>query len=239
MAWTMTPTDVADASGASVVVSGTGSAYKVQRAPVTVTGTGSYVDKVGPTSSGGTTVVAGLGYWMWQLIDSGSSAVLDGPDYVPATAEGDSVWDRCLVMVADRLAAIGIPWIDADRIFTKVMPTDIDLSVGPAVLVTATNLTAEVVNQTNKRDDVVYPVTIVVDEATPNDLNAHRQRFLKAAHQIDRAFSNQSWDARVPEVWIVNSIPGTTFDGQTIHDNRERYSLNTIKCKAREIRGII
>jgi len=242
MPWSMTVTDLANGTGASVaIVAGDGSSYVVRRAPVGTTGPGTYVTVAGPLTGSGAVSVAGLGYWSWKLALDDLTADLAGPVYRPATAEGDSVWWRCVVSVADRLATEGLPGL-AGGVVTKLLG-DLDTLTLPCILVSPTGQAERKLRGPIARDDVGYPVSVTLLESLKNvpetqgGLERFRERYFRWRERCERLLNHPPRDARVPEMYDVETEPADAVDTGYLYEDRFRVGLLVALCKARVMRG--
>lgn len=245
MAWTFTVTDEGDNSGATVAVTGSGSAYKVQRQTVAVDSVGSWTDVVSSTSSEATTTVGGTGYYRWRLIDTGTSALVAptnvgvGYYYQPATQEGDSVYERCIVMLKERIEGLNLTMVGgaAVGVYDRQMGNAINIEF-PAIILAIAGEAEELLGGSNRSDDYGYPVIIYIAERTAAKADERRARHLFWREQIHRRIDQQRWDLRVPEVWTCRVRTGPVIDIPKTEENQDyRTGSLAVTCVARQQRN--
>lgn len=246
MPWTITVTDQGNGTGASVqIVAGDGSTYVVRRAAVSDSGPGLYSTVAGPATGSGSVSIGGVGYWMWKISRDDLSEDLAGPTFRRTTAEGDSVWHHCTVMVADRLAGqlSGLTGGVVNRTLG-----DIDGELGdpltlPCALVSPTGQAERKLGGPIGRDDIGYPVSVTLLESlkdvpqTQGGLEKWRQRYFRWRERCERLLNHPPRDARVPEVYDVVTEPADAVDTGYLYEDRFRVGLLVALCKARMPRG--
>jgi hypothetical protein len=238
VAVTLTVTDLANGNGATVVVADDGlpsgeTTWFLKRAVVTAAGAGVYLTLTSGTGPAPGETISGVGYYSWKLTDA-FDVTLAGPTFQTTTSEGDSVWNRCLVMVADRITAANLSGL---TVYTKFWP-DIDNMTFPCALVTNTGLQERFASATNLRDDVVYPVSVELGHKLDGNLESRWAQALYYRHKLERAFASSRFDERVPEVWLTESEFGPFAEPEAVRDQRMRLGLFTVQCHARVTRGL-
>ena len=233
MALTLTISDNADGTGAVATVAGSsGGSVTINRASVTASAIGSYAP-AGSRTGDGTVSVSGTGYYYWQAVEGSTSSTAT---YKPTTTDGDSVWNRCVTMIADRIKAIPLTTIGSSSVFDKVL-NDLDTNVPPCVVVSPTGESERPYGGPIAHDDTGYPIAVMLVEDVTDNVEASRGRFFKWRERIHRVLENQIFDLRVPEVWNVAIEPAPAIATGEIKENRIRMGLLTAVCIARMARG--
>jgi hypothetical protein len=201
--------DNADGTGATVTITGSlGGTVQIRRSAVAVDGPILPAVQVGSTVGNGTTTVAGIGYWNWYAYEN--IAYYTDEIYVPTTLHGDSVYERCLVMLKDRIDDLGLTTVSGDPLNVVIQQAgdnnQTNLSY-PCLLLAILGQAEEVGPFDNQRDSIGYPILAQIIERTPWELDTYRGRMLQWREKIRRRVNNQKWDARVKEVWKVEVLP--------------------------------
>lgn len=233
---TLTVTDLADGTGATVAVVPDGpSAYRVQRATVTASAVGAYSNVIGPTAGDIEEDVSGTGYYYWRMVDDSTSAVLVGPTYQPATAQGDSVYERCLVMMKDKITGLSLSGLTGG-VFIRQMAEENNLTF-PCILLSIAGRAETLLGGTNEQDDYGYPVVVQIVERCAATTDVNRARHLMWREKIHRSIDQRRWDLRVPEVWKVEVQPAPVISiPETEAQKDYRDGLLTALCVARQSR---
>ena len=219
MSLTLTITDNADGTGvsASCVYSG-GGTVSLYQATVSASGIGSYTLAATRSSTGAFTFSPDVpvGYYSWYAT-AGADTTL--PVRCNATLEGDSVHERCLVALGDRIAALGLTTVggEAVSVFLRQMNDEANVSY-PAFVLSIAGQAEQVVGGNNQDDNLGYLVTVSIAERCKADADVHRARYLMWRDRIVRGVANRPgsrWDARIPECWAVNVQPGPVIDVPT------------------------
>lgn len=233
MALAIAVTDNEDTT-ATVTVSGAGSStVTIKRGVYGVTGTLTDTATVGLIVGDGDVIVAGAGLWGWYAqIGAGTPT---STTYKPITDGGDSVHERCLVMVKDRIDSLELPGL-AGGVFIRQMggrPLTLQF---PCIVLTIAGLSETDEGGTNLHDHVGYPIGVQVAERCAATADEHRGRHLSWRNRIRNAVNHQHWDLRVPEVWKCVASNGAIISvPETDADLNYRVGLLTINCVAREL----
>lgn len=238
MPWELTVTDLQTGGGASVSVgAATGDEWIVQRATVTSAGVGAYATVVGPLTGSGTTGVTGVDYYMWRLVDNVTSDILAGPTFQPTTTGGDSIWNRAVVVVKDRIKDEVLPTIGTTNVHDKLLANLYVLTL-PCIVVTPTGTTLRENGGTNERDDIGYPMDVMLIEKVADDVEAVRNRFLYWTERCHDLLRNQNWeDARLPEAHLFTTEPASALATGTLREDRVRLGIMGVVAWARRGRG--
>jgi hypothetical protein len=224
--------DSADGTGVVVTISGSsGGTVTVNKATVSVSAIGAY-SSAGTRTGDGTIGVSGTGYFSWYVSEGATTTT---PTYQPATDGGDSVWERCLTMVKDRIVTLSLPAITSNT-NVKVL-ADLDGLTLPTVIVSPTGESERYLGGPVGRDDVGYPVAVMLLQSTADDVEATRARYLRWRQRVERALHNGKWDERVPEVYTVTVEPAAAIDTGVVSEDRVRLGMLTAVCVARMSRG--
>lgn len=246
--------DNADGTGAAIYavssLAGTPTTT-IARAQVAVGGVGSYANVgtiVAPATTTGT--IAGTGYWSWRATDTDNVPVYV---YQPATAEGDSLWERYLVMIADRIDSLNLPGLPSGVYYDIPSPgappfgvyvgTSPKLNLLPRPVIVCYTLGQSEEKSTEPQpmqtDDIIYPVFIeMIGPQQIDDLEVWRRRWSFYRERIDRAINEQRWDARAgTELLNVVHSPGIAVSVDLLKGIRTRVGSSTAKCLARMWRG--
>lgn len=247
MAFIATVTDNLDGTATVVVNAGGSSAgYFVHRAEQAVSSLGSYAVPSSPSQGSGltgntTTTFSGSGYFRWKLVAASGGATLAGPEYLPIFEGGDSVYDRCLVMVKDRIAALDLPSVTSGHVYLREIPVLEDGTMEtPCVVVSDYGQQEEVRSGTNGQDDYAYPVSVLfIESQSPQgDEEEVRRRNLRTREAIHRAIDHIApWDSRVPEVYQCEVRPAEVISPEWEQEYGVRASGLVVNCIARQNRG--
>ena len=238
MPLTLTISDNFDAT-ANVTASGTGGGtIRIMRASVAVGGAGSY-SEVGTISGDGSTSINGGGYYNWYLEKTGSATT--STTYFPVLAGGNSVYDRCLTMIADRIKTLDLPSVDSSHVYVREIPVLEDGTMEtPCVVVSDYGQQEEVREGTNGQDDYAYPVSVLfIESQSPQgDDDEARRRNLRIREAIHRAIDHIApWDLRVPEVYQCEVRPAEVINADWEQQYSIRASGLVVNCIARQNRG--
>jgi hypothetical protein len=220
--------DKADGTGAVLTVTGSsGGVVTANRATVTVSSLGAFA------STGVTRVGDGTGYYRWNVTEGVSTS---NEIYQPATAEGDSIWDRCVTMIADRIRSLNLPGLTGGVVTDKELPLLNELTY-PCVVLTTANEQEESAGDSNMTDDITYPVIITVGEDRGDDAQNYNQRWKMWRERIRNSINEHRWDYRVFEVWKVVAVPGVALDATHLNQVKHAFGLLTANCVAKVRRG--
>lgn len=243
MAFTLTITDLANGTGARInVTPGVGEdaiEYRLQRAEQGTASLGDY-ENVGPwepdplTGPSGEGTIDGTGYYQWRVIQDSDDSVLAGPIYQPATAEGDSIHERCLVMLQDKMLHMieHGQLVGLESVLIRGGGDNTNTSYPAAILMLADGRAEEDLGGGSQHDLVGYPVAVVIADRVAWKKDLLRARLLSWRQQLWEAINGQRWDLRVPEVYQTLVRPAAIlppFDGVTEY----RESWLTLVCCAR------
>jgi hypothetical protein len=226
--------DQANGSGALATVAGSsGGSVAMWRAPVTASAIGTYVSVTSRTGDG-TITVGGTGYYSWYAVEgvTQTSAV-----YQPITAEGDSVAERCLVMVKDRIEALSLPGLDSGHVYAKALLGDqLDVEY-PCVVVSFDSQAETPRGGTNMHDIVAVNIRVdAIDNRVGANGDEFRAQALNWRQRISRAIDHSHWDARVPEVMWAEVQPNQVFE-LSRENTLARWGVVTVSCVSRLLRG--
>lgn len=240
MALTLSVTDNADGTGVSAsCVYSSGGTVSLYRATVAASGIGSYSVVTTRSNTGPFTFspATAVGYYSWYATAGSDTTTAV---YVNATAEGDSVHERCLTALSDRLSGLQLASVTGTQIsiFTRQMNEPTNVSY-PALVLSIAGQPEDVLGGPNDRDDFGYNVTVSIAEQCSADADIHRARHLMWRDKIRAAIHNKPasrWDARLPECWNCVAKPGPVIDiPQTGEHGDFRVGLLTVQfiCRVR------
>lgn len=237
MTLTLTLTDNYDGTVTAAGSGTSGATCKVYRGTYAVSGPEYPMTLQGSFVGDSSVTVSGEGYWNWRL-DAGIGLSTEEV-YFPVHEGGDSVYDRCLTMVADRISSLSLDGV-GDRVYVREVPvTDTGLIELPCIVVTDYGQQEDTIGGGSTFDDYAYPVSVVMlDTVSPgSDDPEQRRRGLRWREAIHRACDHQSWDRRVPEVYECEVQPAQVIDPTWEQQYSYRMSGLVVKCQARQLRG--
>jgi len=243
VAWELAVTDLANGNGAIVSIgAGSGVDFNVERSEVAVSSYGAWtVVNDDPLSGSGNLTVSGLGYYRWRIVDAITSAVLAPvvPGYLfqTATAEGDSVYERCLTMLRDRIEGLGLTTKEGTELPIVIRQAGDNNQANisyPCILLGFIDQAESDAGGNSQNYDYAYPVLAQVVERTQWHADANRARYLQWRERIHVRTNQQRWDFRVPEVWKVECKPGAVISAPESKDRLDyREGLLAFQCFAR------
>lgn len=243
MAWELAVTDNADGTGAYVEVgAGSGADFNIERCTVSAGSFGAWsVTNLAPLSGSASVTVTGTGYYRWRVVDANTSAVLvpvvPGYLYQPITDEGDSVYERCLVMIRDRVEALGLTTKEGTELPIVIRQAGDNNQANvsyPCVLIGMIDQAEGDAGGNNQNYDLAYTVLALIVERTQWHADANRARYLQWRERIHKRVHQQRWDLRVPEVWKVECKAGAVISAPESEKRLEyREGLLACQCFAR------
>ncbi len=244
MAIAITWTDAADNTGGTVTITGADAALvTVYKMAVDATGltTPTFISAGTRSGNGDVTVTTSAGYyWIYaQGLVSGSPAISNFL-YAYVTEDTDALASRCMDAVAARLAGltmtteIGVS-LPTARIYKRIVPDPEGTVEFPCILLTHDGNRESQEGTTTGKDDIGYPINVLVCDRHGADLVSKRKTWLKWRQQVFRALRNQRL-AGVVESLIVKMEPLQTFDPKL--PSYQHLILGFVaRCVCRETRG--
>ena len=195
---TITIVDDGDGTGATVTVSGsTSGSTNTFRAGKLVGGQLTLLANSGSrTGDGSISATLSVGHWIGLVTSSkqGESSVESNVETFPVTSTGDVLHVRIMQAVGTKIASLNLTGLDPERIYVNML-ADMLNATFPCVFVTL-DMTTEAWNlATNIRDDVAYPVLVMVVVRASRDLATTGAQLLGWRHDIRQAFRNQGLPA--------------------------------------------
>lgn len=236
MALAIAITDNANATATVTVSGSSGGTVQIRRHVYGPDGNEGSEFTVGTRVGDGTLIIAGAGYWNWYAYINGSTYTSEV--YVRVTVGGDSIYDRCLDMLKDRIESLDLDGLDTVYV-NKVAPVDIANLDFPCVMLTLADQAEEKVTVENMRDDITYTVSVTILDRIEAADNSNRGRFLHWRRRIERAIDNQRWDYRVPTVWKCETRPAQVVaSAETTGLPELTQGGLIVACISREYRGV-
>ncbi len=228
MSWSIAVHDLKDGTGARVDYVGDGAtAFRIRRATVAASGYGSYADVGTALTGSGSAIVSGTGYYSWQMVNDGSGSVVAGPVYQPATHGGDSIWERLLVALTDRIAALALHEYE---VLDSFWPNVVAKKFVPFISVTPSNQPPTIGDGEIEDTDILLPAMICVVERFSGPVSTRRPQFLHAVQRLQQSLCHvePNWDYRVPEVYAVRAEPVAIVDADHVDREKLRYCQFTV-----------
>lgn len=202
---TLAITDLANGTGATATVSGAtgGTTNTLYSQSVDgEIGTSTWTSRGSRSGNGSISVaLTTMGYYWWKLVSTdGSTADVSNLVYQPLTNGSDAIHERLMSAIQSRLqgltfAAMTSPAgsISSSDIVIKKVAIDREGHIPnkPCIIIAPVN--REKINHaggTNIRDEVSYPVGVVIVAADNQQLTTNRAVFLKWREQVVRALEN-------------------------------------------------
>jgi len=235
---TLTITDNADGTGVSAsCVYSTGGTVSLYKATVSASGIGSYSVASTRSNTGAFTFSPAIatGYYAWYATAGSDTTTVVRCN---ATDEGDSVHERCLTMISDRIAGLNLTNVNGNTltVYKRQMNDESNVSY-PAFILSIAGQPEDILGGNNQEDDIGYNVTVSIVERCAAETDIHRARYLMWRDRIRAALHNKPgsrFDARVPECWNCIVKPGAVIDiPETKEQADYRYGLLTVQCVCR------
>lgn len=241
MAVTLAITDNEDGTGGVATVSGvTGGTTTTVYYAVFTGVMQAYTWVSAGTVVGNGTLAVGLatGYYVWFATNDNAGAVTaSNLVYQNLTnTDTEAVYFQILEAVANRIELLNLSGINASKIIKRWMPRERQETANPPVIVISPMGTEEDASKVMARDDVGYPVLVVMVDAANND-NVHQMnRNLLWREKIAKAIRNQRLPG-VSEVYIGKIDYGSVIDPNSFMNN-SWVSVLMFRFYTREQRGL-
>lgn len=244
MALAITWTDSADGTGGTVTVAGSDAAtVTVYKMAVDATGLTTPTFTSAGTRSGDGTVSVSLSagyYWIYASGTVSGSPAISNLVYAYATEDTDALISRCVDALAARLAGLTMTTgsgvsVPNERIYKRIVPEPDATVEFPCILLTHEGNRESQDGTTTGKDDIGYPVNVLVCDRHGADFVTKRKTWMKWRQQVFRALRNQRL-AGVTESLIVRMEPLTMFDPKL--PSYQHVILGFVaRCVCRETRG--
>lgn len=241
MAVAVTIADNADGTGGSAAITGSaaGAANTLFRAE--------FRGAVGPlawaqagTRTGDGAVAVGgpcRAYYLWYVrsVDGLTTSVSPVVCQPLTDATYEAVRTRVVSAVADRLKLLGLAQIPAANVLVRNSADD-PAQCWPAAVVLRDATPDQYAGGTNVRDDLGYPVQVLLQDRSDVGTNAPAAKWDLWRETCERAFRNQRLTG-VAEVYTCTIEPAVAVDPLP-RIYQAVVSAFTIRAMAREVRGI-
>lgn len=198
-------------------------------------------------ASGGATITdaaAGSGYYSWlavQLTAGGDVDLMSGTCYRPLGTDDEnsvSVWEQCVTHAATIITALALPGLTADKIIDGWVPTKFQEIQPYAPSVWVAPFSAESYpGIINDKDDVGYPVLVLMVDAADRESRKNFRRNLIWRERISRALRYQV-PAGISEVFYTEIQPDVVTNPEAWRDGLWASAL-LFRYLSREERGLI
>lgn len=228
MSWSIAVHDLGNNTGARVDYVGDGAtAFRIRRATVSRTGYGAYSDANAALTGSGSVTISGIDYYSWQMVNDASGSVVAGPVFQPATAGGDSIWERLLVAITDRITALALPDYE---ILDAFWPNAVAKKFVPFISVTPSNQPPQLGDGEIEDTDMLYSAMVCIVERFSGSVSTRRPQFLHAVERLQQSLCHvePNWDYRVPEVYSVTATPAAFVDADHVDREKLRYCQFTV-----------
>lgn len=233
----LTAVDQEDGTGATATITGStaGSTNVIYTAPLSSLGSVSFTSS-GTRVGDGTVDLALSSGLYWAYCVSTLSGVSATSNFILLRVSSglDPIYYQCMDEVRDTILTLSLSGIADADVRVQKLPWRAQ-QVAPGIFITPTSESLNPREGTNERDDIGYPVQVVMIQASNRDQTSNFTRFLLLRQRIRWAFHNQPMV--VPEVHTCYVEPGavilpTAFEGQF-----DVQSL-IVRCLSREQRGL-
>jgi hypothetical protein len=239
MALTLTITDLGNGSGLYDVAGSTGTTL-IYHMPYGET-EWSHYDTVTEDTNGEIDAETGSAWW-YAIDDAG---IPTAPIAARITNSEDSPHETALVASKELIQTIGLTGISSANIVAKIFPDlksfqqdgSLPSKLPAIILACFANETMNPMQGTDQRDDIGYPVTVVIVQAKEQaNLDDQRAEQLAWRHTIIKAFRNQKLPGTDSFKCVVE--PQSVFNFQAYDQNNLLYSAFTLRFFFREARGL-
>lgn len=220
---------------ATIASSTTGSTNVVYTARLASMGSVTFTSSGTRTGDGNVTLTLSSGLY-WAYVASSSGGLTSNSNFIllRVSTGTDAMFYQCLDEVRDTILTLSLTGIaDADVRIQK-LPWRA-AQVEPGIFITPTSESLNSNDGTNERDDIGYPIQVVMIQKSNRDQTLNFQRFLLWRQRIRHAFHNQPLNLLTVHTAVVEPgavILPTAFEGQF-----DVQSL-IIRCTSRETRGL-
>lgn len=238
MALTLAITDNANGTGGVATISGSlGGNVALYRRTVAASSLSIPTQVSSRFGDGTITGLSALGYYSWYAIEAES--ITSNTVFQPMTANGDSIYDRCLVMLKDRIDGLQLTTIGGQAVGTYIrqLGSMADVSL-PCILLMIADQIPELMGGGNMRDIYGYRIAGVIVESTAPESDENRDRYLMWHEKVHRRTDQQRWDLRVPELDRVEVQPGPIIASPKPEDGPlKKFGWIGWRCVARQVRN--
>lgn len=248
-ALTLTVSDVAGVAQAAVGGGTNGRTVRLYRAPFTgrtamrawtLAGSGTITG----TTATITDAAAGSGYYDWlavQLTGGGDVDAMSGAVYRPLGTDDEnsqSVWEQCVTHTVTTITALQLSGLTSDKIIDGWLPTKFQgISPAPPSCWVAPFGAETYPGRLNDKDDVGYPVVVLLIDAADRESRRNFRRNLIWRERISRALRYDA-PAGISEVFWTDINPDTIVNPDAWRDGLWASAL-LFRFISREERGLI
>jgi hypothetical protein len=242
MALTLQITDAQDGTGGTATIAGSdvGTTNTLYRASFSgVAGPLTWAMVGSRTGDGTITIAQATGYYLWHLTGTVSAATAFAGYFRPLTdLDEQSENEQILDAVVQKIRTLNLEDVDSASVDFKWMPRKVDSSVDPLPQVQVIPINGETFPGTlTGRDDVGYPVMVVLIDSQDKDFKKNKRRNLMWRSLILKAFRFQHLTGPTE---AYNCIPEqqTIIDPANFKDGNLFVSFIALRFISRERRGV-
>lgn len=207
-------------------------------------GTANWVSQGSRIGNGSLTLSMTPGYyWFYVVSTKASDIAVSNLVYQNLTDGEDPVMEQLLLAVQARIQGLLLEKMPNNHVLILKVPTEnpADVPEGdnpyPMTMIMPFGQEEEGTG-TNIRDDIRYPILVMLIDADMKDQQLNRKRYLRWRQQVYRAFRNQPL-VGVDATFSVKVQPQAILDPAAWYSSPGRFiSSLTIMCTNREVRGI-